>query len=47
MAKYDAQLVIRITKETRRKLAQRAERENRKETALARIMIEKSLLREK
>ena len=45
--KYDKQLAIRMTKETRDKLEQRAERESRPVTQMARVIIENALKKEK
>jgi predicted transcriptional regulator len=44
---YPEQIVVRLKPETRKKLEQRAEREDRKPMALARQIIEKALLKEK
>lgn len=47
MQQYSEQIVLRVKPETKEKLQKRAEREDRKPTALARQMIEKALLKEK
>ena len=44
---YDAQLAVRMHSDTRKRLNQRAERENRTACQMARIILEKSLLKEK
>lgn len=45
--KLDSQLVVRIDSHTHKKLKQRAEKEHRTPGAMARIILSKSLQREK
>ena len=47
MPEFNTQLVIRMKDETRKKLEQRAEKEGRKTTQMARVIIERALQREK
>lgn len=45
--RYPEQLPIRMAADTRRKLKSRADREGRTESAMARLIIERALLKEK
>jgi len=45
--KLDTQLAVRLSAETRRKLEQRAEKEGRPVTQMARVILERALRMEK
>jgi len=47
MVALNEQLVIRISAETRRKLEQRAEKEDRTVSQMARVILERALRKEK
>ena len=47
MSNLSVQVPIRMTPELRQKLKQRADREDRKESEMARLILQRALLKEK